>query len=487
MFSLPYGRVLALALVLATPAVAGAADVPAAAAPALPPIPLQGDVLMGPTGCPRFIANKQPYDAATFRPIGKPIDSSALTGYRPYALSFDGKIVAQLLDDKLSAWSTDSGQQLFSIDAHGAGALAFAGNDVLLLPGNDGKSLLSVNAKTGAIIRTYPLATPLSTIAGSPDGRYALVCNGNEALLYLLAAPATPPVRLKNPDPRKFAAGTPADIVRRMDRYQIDGATFSPDSREIAGYFRGKSLLSVWSLKGELTSTTSIPSCNISGHPPLWLPDGSGWLIDGYQIYSRTAKSLVLVRTQNPMQDSQLVGGTLVTVSIIPDRNRREIVAIQLPWPALQASIAAMNGNGPALLRSGSTVAITFGFGPLQTSKDAAKKQLSAALTTALARNNIKLADKAPLTLEVHYEDEILHNFGDPAPVAHSVVRLTFKDAAKTYWTYAGGSDDSGDRSVDKLLAEVLDGACGRIRSAPFPSFIPADSSLVVIPIEVDR
>ena len=227
-------------------------------------------------------------------------------------VSADGTRAAGVVPGRVNdvdVWSLKKGTLLQRFrEAEGEDTLTpvcFVGDDKLVTTAARTKRLtvwtIPKGTATGEIELDRDLGWP-GTFAQSPGGDYLARFSDNRLLLYNLA--------------EETLAGEVA--VPELGDAALDASAaiaFSPDGSEIAGMFGGLGTpvrIVVWDVRtanvtADLLAPAADPAAQVAGasaqpiRPLAWLPDASGWLLEGDVAISR-ASGDVLFRRPPPVQ-----------------------------------------------------------------------------------------------------------------------------------------------------------------------------------------
>jgi hypothetical protein len=442
---------------------------------------MRSQIFPGPPGCPTLVVNGQPLDVLTFKPAGPvvafPSSSTGrgrASGPRGFpgrgpartqiapdsprcALSPNGQLVAALATDgrSLAVSAVASGDEKAHIDLEApVRTVLFAGNDLLLCTDDSGAAALwdiASNKKLRALPAVH--ATGLNA-----RGRLALSTSG-----HYLAAPDDIDILVidTRTGARAAAMELPADLdfnthARTEFLNAVGAMAFSPNSGELAAVSGGRLL--VWNNHGQVVFDTDFHDAAGPVRQIAWLPDGSGWLLNGECLYLRSVKQFALVRAgASTSFDANPVGllpSRTAFLSVAGRPFRQELRRFTIPWEKIDKAVAvANNPAAPLALKPGGSVALQFKLDPLGSSAQEARTNFQDALTHLLSNQNISVAASAPLKLVVEYtegpgpampSDEhiqgrsiVSHGGADATPTTETIgtLHLSYVDAAgKTLW-----------------------------------------------------
>ncbi|HEX4611950.1 MAG TPA: WD40 repeat domain-containing protein [Urbifossiella sp.] len=484
-------------------------------------VPLKHDsrVTFGPPGCPVFIVDQDVYDLKTFKVIRQLPD-----GYERYArraLSRDGRYFAVTKkgwneeDTETYVYATDTGEKALTIPPAAKGAyvdnLAFFAGSHLFLGGRHGPGIQVwgiADGKMAGELTCPEKQVRETTVAYTPDGATYATINRDKVVVAATSTNRTVAVMATPGDgpgerPNGIHGGT---FIYAWAK----GMAFSPDGSELA-LFSTHSVprLLVWNTKGQLVVDSPVPMPQFVGHDTTleWLPDGSGWLVNGYLFDRATKRVLLSVRV--PFASSVLPH--------LADQNRligrlggeeNALQAAPIPWGKLQAALKAAEDKADAYLAPGQPVALDLQLNGLRGDANETRTLLGQALTKRLARDGIPVAAQAPTVVRMKLSEQA----GDALPIRERqspfdfqgrdtgrkateakgsvVLELWAQGESAPLWRgslTAGSSrsfsEEINDATVRKSMLENL----GRqLDSLEVPYFMPRDKDTLALPAVID-
>ena len=168
----------------------------------------------------------------------------------------DGALLATCAGGRAKLWSTADWSLVRTIDARGAGSVAFSPDGNSLVTAGDQQTLRFWNIVSGDLLRTLDsLTREVLTLAVSPDGE-TLACGGVDGM-----------VRLWN-----MADGQPRGEFRGS-RGRVQSIAFSADSAELA-VGAGDYTATIWNAE-TLTKRIDLESMGHANYSVAYSPDGT--------------------------------------------------------------------------------------------------------------------------------------------------------------------------------------------------------------------
>jgi hypothetical protein len=183
---------------------------------------------------------------------------------------------------------------------------------------------------------------------------------------------------------------------------------FSPDGKELAACsLQRDPRLLCWNLQGDLVVDRKLPIPRIvgPGNSLNWLPDRSGWLINGYLV--DRASGRVVLHVRKPFGSEvlpHLLGRDQVLGVVESDDSQLRTMAI--PWVKIRASLQQLSAPTPAFLRPGQSVSLVMEFSPPGRDTAEMRRVLREALTTRLGQEGILVADNQPTRFRVKLTEQ---------------------------------------------------------------------------------
>ncbi len=297
------------------------------------------------------------------------------------------------------------------------------------------------------------------------------------------------------------------------------GLAFSPDNEELAAVLATGVL--VWSNRGKLLDewgdvVAQAPFYKSNGLS--YLPDKSGFLVNGQALFDRASKMVVWQLQQAQFYDhpASVFDADHVLVSG-GGHNNGQIAAIKIPREELAKATQAIADKVDAVLAPGAPISIAYEVGePRFAARQDVTNQLHTALTARLSKSGIVVADNQPITLKVIYtevagETTEYHEgrgFGPPIPrfgprspfdkpgtkvveTKHTLSAvLVRKDAPRIWWAVNFVQDAPQSLKGDATEVNVRNGSFEsvkhRIGGFDLPRFVPVDSKIPSLPLKSD-
>lgn len=481
-------------------------------------------VTFGPVGCPVAVIGKDVWDFKASKVVGK---VEAPEGNALRALSADGKYFAagskspNQTDTTVTVWSTETGKKLLDIPGEKKAyvdVLSFSRDKYLLLDGRHSQQLDVWDIESGKSVKTLTVPdrrVAADKLAFTPDGKF-FACIAHDKLIVTDTATNKQAGVMAPPGPGVAPADSPKVGKKPSPLDAIFAYTwtrslaFSADGTELAAFSTHPSpRLLVWNAKGELAMDEPVPMpMTISHRNTLeWLPDGSGWLVNGY-LFDRTSKRVVM-SIRVPFA-SDVLPHLLDKDHIIgvfgDDRSRLRTVTV--PWDKLNASLKQLTAKAPAYLTPGEAVSLDFELTGLRGDEADTRKVLADALTRRLTRDGIPVGDGKTTVLKFRLTEEA----GDTLPIYErqspfdfkgkdtgrkateakgaAVLEIVVKGEATPLWrghlTAASArsfKEEITDATVRKSMLEHL---TRQLNGMDMPYFIPKSKDTVALPAVVE-
>ncbi|HYH69221.1 MAG TPA: hypothetical protein VD866_31295 [Urbifossiella sp.] len=410
-----------------------------------PGIVLKGTevVAFGPPGCPVVLVGQELYDLKTFEPAGR-LPLRPDQNSRP-VLTHDGKLVAftekgkNVPDTPVYVCATDTGKMLLTVPAAKGvypDVMAFYANTHLIVGGRHAGVMdvwdLATGKKAGGLTSPHRQVRH-GDLAFTPDGTHFAAIAGDKLVVVgtktgkqkVLAAPA---------------GGGP--LGPRGVFSSAKGLVFSPDGSELALFTTNPNpRLIVWSPQGQIVLDAPVPMPRWVGLDAAlqWLPDSSGWLVNG-SVFDRGTKRVVAsVRVGLGSAAPYLVDQSRVVGAFGWPGHR--LRAADIPWPQIRESLAAMGAKADADLAPGRPVALDLRLTGVRGDEAETRNILGQALALRLGRDGIPVAAQAPTVLRL----KLAESAGDTLPIYARQSRFDFKGA------------DTGQRATEVNGAAVLE------------------------------
>ena len=297
------------------------------------------------------------------------------------------------------------------------------------------------------------------------------------------------------------------------------GLAFSPDNEELAAVLATGVL--VWSNRGKLLEewgdvVATAPFYKYNGLS--YLPDKSGFLVNGQFLFDRAGK-MVVWQLQQPSFYNHPAAVLDVDHVIVSGggHNNGQVAAIKIPRDELAKATKAIADKVDSVLAPGAPISIAYEVGePRFAARQDVTNQLHAALTARLSKFGIVVADNQPITLKVVYTEaagettEYVEGrgFGPPPPrfgprspfdkpgtkvveTKHTFSAvLTRKDDPRIWWAATVVQDAPQSLKGDTTDVNVRNGSFEvvkqRIGGLELPRFIPVDSKIPSLPLKSD-
>lgn len=238
-------------------------------------------------------------------------------------------------------------------------------------------------------------------------GRCATTVNGQ----FLAVAGATELKVFNTQNGRQVAQmATPTKAVG-LPFVFCNGLAFSQDMSELAALVHGKNFL-VWSNRGKLVVehelSETLDAGGESEHAVVWLPDGSGWLLQGRLLLLRD--NLTEAWRLNPKRPYDHVPGMLIdnnhVVAAMGQTTKGLLFDVEIPFNTIRAARDAFN-KVPPILNEGESLTLDLKISNLRhSSEPEVRNALTEAFTNRLKRGKVGIAPGKPVVLKVTYSEK---------------------------------------------------------------------------------
>lgn len=267
------------------------------------------------------------YDLRTGKRIG--LLRGDLKVDKPHALSADGKLFAAAHNQRGGGFvviDVAAGKVVQDVTTQKKPEyLEFAGKDrILAFSGWGNGAVEQFDVKTGKSLQTVPIVKDWrkGLPVASPGGNFIAVANNKNIYFYELAG--------------GMEAGT-VELPKIKDNPgNCLGLAFSADGTQLGGLFEawGDHRVVAWNLKdGSQAVDVTIDKPQAAfyeGQKLEWIPDGSGWLVNGELVVDRESGKTLWKLADLPFQKQarRIVAAEAVLHFDTHDRNNRTLVAI---------------------------------------------------------------------------------------------------------------------------------------------------------------
>lgn len=307
-----------------------------------------GDV--GGTAAPRTV-----YDLRTGKAVAELKDVGKM---EKRVLGPDGKffagVVGQFGKQTVSVFDVTTGKATAEFPVRGVEVLAFAGPDKVVYQGGFGdKDLHVIDAKTGKGVVAFPPGKGFRRCppAFSPGGKYAAVAEGDDVTLFALADGSE-----AGKVSTKAERAKPGELPKF---FHCEWLAFSPDGAFLAAISGAghDPRVMAWSLAdGKQVADLALeknPAAGFYDGPKLeWLPDGSGWLLNGAAVYDRDSGRILWKVTEGGGFGRGLrraVAANTVIYLDAKDNKNRVLKTTGIPADKLATIRTTVRGGGTAL------------------------------------------------------------------------------------------------------------------------------------------
>lgn len=357
---------------------------------------------------PRFILDqREVMDAVTGNRIVE-LPSELEDGGR--AISSDGKRVAHYADDHGHEVPVI---QIYSCENPEAPPVRIENSEGTWRIGAmrflDGNRLIVHTQSDGWIVWDSTTGKKLTTMEGpSPNGGGLTFSNDGK---YMAVADHSSVMVFDTSRGRVIARMARVHKGRELNLFWCSGLAFSPDMQELAGLFSDGQFI-VWSNKGEVVLEEILSGVGRgtgrNTSTVFYLPDKSGWFIDGNRLLDRQSMSFLWEIENAAWHDAYCAVLDQNTVMTTSGRGfGEELAFVEIPWEAIKAGQAKLDpGVKPLLTRGGSlslqcNVAEVRFADPTQT-----RSSLTDAFQQRLALSEVSIAENQPVTMIVTYAEK---------------------------------------------------------------------------------
>jgi RNA polymerase sigma factor (sigma-70 family) len=459
-------------------------------------------VTFGPVGCPVAVVGPRVWaldQGQPMRELEGGYDSRGLQ-----VLSTSGRWFAATsrspnhMDTTVTVWSVETGRRALEVPGRKEAyvdVLAFGGERYLILGGRHEKVLDLWDIESRKKARSIPVpgrVAEAEKFAVSPDGQ-SLGCSTRDNVILVdrqtgrevvVMAPPRVPAPGDRGERRPRSAFLEVVFVQAWSQ----GLAFSPDGKELA-QFTGHPWprLLCWDRSGELLLDARVSMPRIVGHGNSfeWLPDRSGWLINGYLVERTSSRVVLHVR-------SALVSEALPHVL---DRNRllavirsnpAQLQTVTIPWPALKSSLHQMRERVPAFLGPGQAVSIETDIQAPSRDEKETSRALTETLTDRLHQDDIRVAPGQ----STRFRLKLTETAGDRGEVEGvAVLELLARGRSSPLWSCRLTAYSSRSSLRPKKITpwqSMLDHLTGQIKALDTPIFMPRSSDVPTLPVVIE-
>ncbi|MEX2027207.1 MAG: hypothetical protein WEH44_07895, partial [Pirellulaceae bacterium] len=422
-------------------------------------------------------------------------------------------------------WNTESGQKVFEIPGFKEKSyqyLVVSRNKYLILGGRHSHELevWDIEAKKQAKV----LATPLRRVeddklAFTSDGRF-FACVAEDGIGTVTTATGKVAGMMQNPvggvrtsipkgkNPVVDANRFKADMENRFVRGRIDSIAFSFNNQELAAVSRHEpARMFIWNTAGKLVETVPLPRAACRQKRLLWLPDGSGWVIDGNFIDRKTKRVVAAIRqTFTPELQLHLVD--LNNVLATAGQRTETLTTRTIPWKEIRASLAKLEEGADAYISPKHPVTVALEMQNVRAAPEQVQQLIYDAVVKRLARDSIQVQLDQPTMLVLRYAEKA----GDRVAVyarqspwdfrgtdtgqrvteseGSIVVELLGNQGKELLWRDVVQAWNSrtftSDVSDDKVRQSMLQNLAWRLDSLAIPYYMPKSEEEVALPVVLD-
>ncbi|HZL89659.1 MAG TPA: hypothetical protein VFB96_14945 [Pirellulaceae bacterium] len=483
----------------------------------------------GEFGCPVAVVGTSVWELET----GK--KRSTLEGeYDPWSLrcvSDDGRFFAATdkganqTEATVMVWDTQSGQKVFEIPGFKEKTYDYiivSRNKYLILGGRHSHELEAwdiENKKQAKVIPTPLRRVEDDKIAFTSDGRY-FACVADDGIgaintstgkiAVMMQDPAAPnkPAATKGKRPLVDPNRIKSDLESKFIRTWVDAIAFSFNNQELAAVSRhDQPRLFIWNTAGKLNETVVLPRAACRQKRLLWLPDGTGWVIDGNFIDRKTRRVVAAIRrTYTPELQLHLVD--LNTVLATAGERTETLTARTVPWKEIRASLAKLEEGADAHISPNHPVTVALDMQNVRSGPEQVQQLIYSAVVKRLGRDKIEVKADQPTLLVLRYAEKA----GDLVAVYSrqsiwdfrgtdtgrrvtesegTIVAELLTDGGKTLlwrdslkaWNSRSFTTDVNDETVRQSM---LDNLAHRLDELSIPYFLPKSEAEIALPVILD-
>lgn len=203
------------------------------------------------------------------------------------------------------------------------------------------------------------------------------------------------------------------------DPYVAHGRpVFSPDGKEIAAIVN-PSQIAVWSEDGRLIQHETVPG--LAGKPYQevtsldWLPDSSGWFVNGRQLIDRTTSivlwELLPDRLHIDRDTTSCVLSRNQVLVVSGEDDDRELMPVRIPWDKIEEKLLAIRTSEPVELKAGASVSVILDIGELRlATSEQVSAQLKQSAQELLKNTGLQDAPNQPIQLVLRHAEAAERN-----------------------------------------------------------------------------
>ena len=297
------------------------------------------------------------------------------------------------------------------------------------------------------------------------------------------------------------------------------GLSFSPDNEELAAVL-GTGIL-FWSNRGKLLEEHGgvvVASHFNKTNGLSYLPDKSGVLVHGQDLFLRASKMVVWHLTAPHFYNHP--AGVFDADHIIVSGgggNNGQIATIKIPREDLAKAEKAILDKVDAILSPGSSISLEYDVGePRFSSRQEVTNQIHQAFSARIMQLGTVIAENQPITMKVIYTETVgdtieyqegrgfgppIPRFGPPSPfdkpgqkcveTKHQFrAMLVRKDDPRVWWStnlfQNAPQSLKGDVSDANVRNQSFESIKSRIGGIELPRFLPVDTSIPWLPLKSD-
>ena len=497
-------------------------------------IPLDDDLrsfqpTFGEFGCPVAVVGKSVWHLESGQ------KRATLDGeYDPWsirALSDDGKYFAATdkganqTEASVMVWNTESGQKVLVLPGFKEKSYQYmvvSRNKYLILGGRHSHQLdvwdIEANSQTKVV--TTPLRrVEDDKLAFTSDGRF-FACVADDGIGAINTATGKVAVMMQNPvgggktavprgkNPVVDANRLKADMENQFIRTWIDAVAFSFNNQELAAVSRHQPpRIFVWNTAGKLVETVPMPRAACHQKRLIWMPDGSGWIIDGNFIDRKTKRVVAAIRqTFTPELQLHLID--MNTVLATAGQRTETLTPRTIPWKEIRESLAKLEAGAEAHISPNHPVTVGLEMQNVRAAPEQVQRLIYDAVVKRLARDNIKVERDRPTMLVLRYAEkagDLVAVYARQSPwdfrgtdtgqrvteSQGSIVVELFGDSGKELlwrdviqaWNSKTFTTDVND---EKVRQSMLDNLAWRLDSLAIPYYMPKSPKEVALPVVLD-
>lgn len=298
-----------------------------------------------------------------------------------------------------------------------------------------------------------------------------------------------------------------------------DGVRFSTDGQELVAVLNKGKRLVCWNSRAEVVLDQRLDIPTYVGTyfaPPIeWVPDGSGWLINGHYLVHRASGRLVWRMEPSPLRAEaghRFVGNDKLAV-VHGRTGMNELRVIDIPMRQINESAAAMQRGDPAYLSPQRPLSLVVEVAEAaRANREQVAFDLRTQLTARLQEQGLAVAAGQPMILSVQYNERQttaqvqrvrtrrIGPFGPPIHIpdfpfgpaeVYNVPAIDISisvslgpEGLSPVWSDTGSLQLIGENGALPTPEQIRQTVGNLFGQMGMPYFVPEDSNLLCLPLE---